>query len=89
MLSGQPCQLGAEQLVFKGISLTGFWLAKVLRQTPPADTQALYGRLAQAVLDGTLKVNVEASYPLAEVKQALAHAGREGRGGKILITPNG
>ena len=41
------------------------------------------------VADGGLQVEVEATYGLEEIKQALAHAGREGRGGKVLITPNG
>jgi NADPH:quinone reductase-like Zn-dependent oxidoreductase len=39
--------------------------------------------------DGTLEAPVEATYDIADIKQALAHAEREGRDGKILITPNG
>ena len=38
---------------------------------------------------GALRVEVEATYPIEEIKAALAHAGREGRRGKILVTPNG
>ena len=30
LLSGEPCQLTADMVVFKGITLTGFWLAKTL-----------------------------------------------------------
>ena len=30
LLSGLPCQLRADQVVFQSITLTGFWLAKVL-----------------------------------------------------------
>ena len=30
LLSGQPCQLGAHHTIFKGITLTGFWLQKAL-----------------------------------------------------------
>ena len=88
LLSGQPCQLGPDQLVFKGITLTGFWLAKTLQAMPPAELQTLYQRLAQWVLDGTLAVKVEAVYPLEQVKQALAHASQQGRDGKILIAPS-
>ena len=42
------------------------------------------GRLA----DGTLGVDIEATYALDRIKDAMEHAGREGRGGKILLTPN-
>jgi NADPH:quinone reductase-like Zn-dependent oxidoreductase len=56
---------------------------------PRADLEALYADLAARVADGTLRVEVEACYPIEEIKAALAHAGREGRDGKILVTANG
>ena len=89
LLSGQPCQLGAHHTIFKGITLTGFWLQKALTSMARPELEALYGDLATRVADGTLKVEVEATYPIEEIKAALAHAGREGRGGKILVLPNG
>lgn len=87
LLSGQPCQLGADQLVFRSIILTGFWLAKLMRETPFAELQSMYAELMAMVADGSLQVAVEAAYPLADIKTALAHAGREARGGKVLLTP--
>jgi NADPH:quinone reductase-like Zn-dependent oxidoreductase len=56
---------------------------------PRGDLQALYADLAGRIASGALRVEVEATYPIAEIKAALAHAEREGRGGKILVTPNG
>ena len=55
----------------------------------PADLEALYGTLMPLIADGRLKVEVAASYPLEDVRQALAHAAREARGGKVLLLPNG
>jgi NADPH:quinone reductase-like Zn-dependent oxidoreductase len=89
MLSGQPCTIDPHQVVFRGITLTGFWLVKVLGGTPRAEVAALYDELAARIAEGSLKVEVEATYPIEDIQQALAHAGREGRGGKILVTPNG
>jgi mitochondrial enoyl-[acyl-carrier protein] reductase / trans-2-enoyl-CoA reductase len=89
LLSGQPCQLGAHHTIFKGITLTGFWLQKALTSMARPDLEALYTDLAVRVADGTLRVEVEATYPIAEIKAALAHAEREGRSGKILVLPNG
>jgi mitochondrial enoyl-[acyl-carrier protein] reductase / trans-2-enoyl-CoA reductase len=89
LLSGQPCQLGAHHTIFKGITLTGFWLQKQLTSMARPELEKLYADLAARVAGGTLRVEVEATYPIEEIKAALAHAGREGRGGKILVLPNG
>jgi trans-2-enoyl-CoA reductase len=89
LLSGKPCMLGADQTIFKSITLTGFWLQKRLTEMVRADVETLYADLAARVADGTLRVAIEASYPIEEIKAALAHAEREGRSGKILVTPNG
>jgi mitochondrial enoyl-[acyl-carrier protein] reductase / trans-2-enoyl-CoA reductase len=89
LLSGKPCMLGAHQTIFKGITLTGFWLQKALTSMARPDLEALYADLAGRVADGTLEVHIEATYPIEQIKAALEHAGREGRSGKILVTPNG
>jgi NADPH:quinone reductase-like Zn-dependent oxidoreductase len=89
LLSGEPCQLGAHHTIFKGITLTGFWLQKALTSMPRADLEALYADLAGRVASGVLRVEIEATYPIEEIKAALAHAERAGRRGKILVTPNG
>ncbi len=89
LLSGKPCMLSASHTVFKGITLTGFWLAKHLTQSPTAEVAALYTELAGRIADGTIHVDVEATYAIEDIKAALAHAEREGRDGKILVTPNG
>ena len=46
-------------------------------------------RVVAHIADGSLHVDVEATYGLDDIKTALEHAGREARGGKVLITPNG
>ncbi len=89
LLSGDPCQLRADQTVFKGITLTGFWLAKQMRAMKPAALATLYGDLMARIANGSLHVDVEATYGLDNIKTALEHAGREARDGKVLITPNG
>jgi trans-2-enoyl-CoA reductase len=89
LLSGRPCMLRGDQTVFKGITLTGFWLAKALGEMARQELETLYGDLAGRVRAGTLRVEIEATYPIEEIQAALVHAGRESRGGKILVTPNG
>jgi mitochondrial enoyl-[acyl-carrier protein] reductase / trans-2-enoyl-CoA reductase len=89
MLSGEPCTLDPHQVVFREITLTGFWLVKFLTAMSAEDKTSLYGQLASRVASGELRVDVEKVYPLEDIEAALAHAARAGRGGKILVTPNG
>jgi NADPH:quinone reductase-like Zn-dependent oxidoreductase len=89
LLSGQPCMLGAHHTIFKGITLTGFWLQKTLTGMARRDLASLYADLAERVRSGALAVAIERTYPIEEIKAALAHAGRAGRAGKIVVLPNG
>lgn len=89
LMSGESIQIDAFQFVFRDIRLVGFWLAKVMRTMSFEEIQAMYAKLAERLIDGTIHVAVEASYPLTEVAAALAHAKRESRGGKVQLRPNG
>ncbi len=85
LLSGEPCMVDARDTVFRDVHLRGFWLRRWFGETAPAEIGKLYASLAALVADGTLKVEVEAVYPLAKIRDAVAHSAREGRSGKILI----
>ncbi len=54
-----------------------------------AEIREMYQELSRMMSDGTLRVPVEATYGIDDIAEAVAHAGREGRDGKILLTPNG
>ena len=85
-LSGEPCMLDVRETIFRDVSLRGFWLRRWFMQTPPEKIAALYRDLAPRLGDGRLTVEVEAVYPIRRIKEALAHAGRGGRTGKILVS---
>jgi len=87
LLSGQPCMVDAAETVFRDITLRGFWLVRWFASAAPQEIQKTYAELTAMVVDGTIHVPVEATYPLAQFRQALLHAAREGRQGKILFTP--
>ena len=89
MLSGKPCMMTTDQTVFQSKELKGFWLAKFLRGLGVEGTRALYAELAPMVESGAISVPVEAAYPIDQIKEAVAHACREARGGKVLVLPNG
>lgn len=87
MLSGSPCEVDPGDVVFRDVTLRGFWLAKWFATARPDEIQATYAKLIGMIASGALHVDVEAAYPLARIREALAHAAREARMGKILITP--
>ena len=89
LMSGEQCQIDASHFLFRDIHLVGFWLAKVMRGMKFDEIQGLYGKLGARLLDGTIHVAVEASYPLEKISDAMAHAKREARGGKVQLRPNG
>ena len=86
MLSGEPCIVDGRETVFRDVRLQGFWLRKWFADTPPAQIAAVYRELTSKVADGTLAVEVEAVYPIRKIKEAVAHAARSGRSGKILVS---
>ncbi|MFZ2155876.1 MAG: zinc-dependent alcohol dehydrogenase family protein [Bradyrhizobium sp.] len=86
LLSGEPCMVDGRETVFRDIKLQGFWLRKWFVDTEPAQIAALYRELAAKVADGTLAVEIEAVYPFDRIKEAVEHAARGGRAGKILLS---
>ena len=89
LLSGKPCQLTPEMVVFQGITLTGFWLAKLLGTMKPDELQKLYVELASQITNGNLYTPVESAYRLDQLSDALKHAYQTERNGKVLLMPNG
>ncbi len=89
LLSGKPCEINAFNFVFRDITVTGFWLAKLMRSMSFEQIHKMYDELASCLINGTIHVDIEASYPLEQVSKAMAHAKREARGGKVQLRPNG
>lgn len=88
-MSGENPQLSGHQCVFKRLVLTGFWLVPWLQKLSRQEVAILYAGLAARMAGGTLRVAVEKTFSLEEIKQAVALAGAYRRGGKVLVTPNG
>jgi mitochondrial enoyl-[acyl-carrier protein] reductase / trans-2-enoyl-CoA reductase len=86
MMSGRPCEIDPEQLVFRDITLTGFWLAQWFQRASAQEIGGLFADLAAGLAAGEIASPVEAVYPLSEGREALLHAARGARSGKILLT---
>jgi len=88
LLSGEPCAVSASDVVFRNVSLRGFWFSRWMLTADPEEVRAMFLELARMVVDGRFRLPVEASYPLSRVNEALAHAAREARGGKVILLPD-
>lgn len=87
-MSGEPCQISPASFVFKDITLKGFWLAWWFRRATPQRQMEVYGQLTRWIAEGKLKARVQASFSVAQIKQAIALAAAGERDGKILIVGN-
>lgn len=73
----------------RGVTLKAFMLGDGLAKRTREEVRAIYADLAAKLRDGVLKAPVDATYPIEAIKEALAHAQRGGRNGKVLVLPNG
>ena len=86
-LSGEPCSVSPRELVFRDVTLKGFWLARWFRTTPQPQQFALLTELAGLIAAGKLSTPIHATYDVTQIKDAVAAAAAGGRDGKILVTP--
>lgn len=84
-MSGEPCMMPPTVIIFKDVTVRGFWLAKWFRTSTPAQQQELYGSLIGLIATGKLSAPVHATYPVKDIKQAVAAAASGQRNGKIVV----
>lgn len=87
-MSGEPCSISPASFVFRDITLKGFWLAQWFRKAAPAQQMAVYADLAKRIASGELHARLHATYPVEQIKEAVAAAASGGRSGKIVIVPS-
>lgn len=88
-MSGQDPEVARSNFIYRGIKLTGFMLGRGLAKRSPEKIREIYADLGGQVLAGKLHAPVDTVYPIEKIKEALAHADKGGRNGKILVAPNG
>src|SRR4029079_10356342 len=88
-MSGQNPEVARNNFIYRGVKLTGFMLGRFLAKRNAQKIREIYADLAAQVMDGKLSAPVDTVYPIEQIKEALAHADKGGRNGKILVSPNG
>ena len=85
-LSGAPLSVDTGTLIFRRAIVRGFWRTRWFELAPRAETRAALGRLAALIAEGEVALPVEATYDLANFREAVAHSRASGRTGKVLLT---
>ena len=84
-MSLQPLKIPTGLLIFKDLRFRGIWINKWYDNATPSERMAAFGPLFDMARRGLLKTKVEKTYPLSEVKAAVAHAAQGKRSGKIVF----
>lgn len=85
LLSLENPSLDSGLLIFKNITVKGFWLTTWLNEASKEEKQQLYQEVFAKLGTDDLKVKIEATYTLDEIHKAVEHADTPGRQGKVLI----
>lgn len=82
--SGEALEINPADLIYKQISVRGFWAFKEFAKATPAELQAMIGELFTLSADGKLNLPVERVFPLSQAGEAAALAATS-RTGKVLL----
>lgn len=84
-MSLQPLKIPNGLLIFKDLRFRGIWINKWYDNATMQQRMDVFRPLFDMAKRGLLKTKVEKSYPLSEVKAAVAHALQGKRSGKIIF----
>ncbi|MNL81722.1 hypothetical protein D3C87_2089110 [compost metagenome] len=74
-------------MIFKQLTLKGFWGSTVSAAMPGDQRRRLIGELLTLVAGGQLALPVEAVFSLDQVAEAVQASLTPGRSGKVLLRP--
>ncbi len=85
-LSMEPLLVPGGQMIFRTLTLRGFWLTDWKLRTPKAERDRILAPLLGEMAAGRIGPPVEAVFPLERYREAIALAEAAGRGGKVLLS---
>lgn len=88
LLSLQDPVINAGLMIFRELTVRGFWLTDWMRRATPEARQRVAGEVIGMLTSGQIQLPIEATYGLDDIKKAVQHADAHGRWGKILVKPN-
>jgi NADPH:quinone reductase-like Zn-dependent oxidoreductase len=86
-MSGQPMALDPTNIIFKQVTIKGFWGSKISQEMSVENKQRLIDELIERATNGNLKLPVEATFDLADIKKAVDGKLQSNKNGKVLLKP--
>lgn len=86
-MASPTMEIPSGDVIFKDVTVKGFWGSRVSAAMPADKRAALMGELYERIASGSLMLPVEASYPFAQAADAARANEAPGRAGKILLHP--
>jgi NADPH2:quinone reductase len=84
-MSNKPLVISSGDLIFRQVSVKGFWGARRMQSTDKVEMGRLIGELIRLAASGELRLTVDERFALTEAAAAAAASDRPGRSGKIAI----
>jgi NADPH:quinone reductase-like Zn-dependent oxidoreductase len=84
-LSLEEIPVNAGLVIFKALTIKGFWLTDWMKRVDSTTRKQVLTSLIDLFSTGALTAPVEARYPLGDIHNAVDHAERTGRTGKVLL----
>jgi len=84
-MSNKPLVISSGDLIFRQITVKGFWGARRSASTDRAELGRLIGELVRLAASGELRLTVDERFALSDAAAAAAASARPGRSGKIAI----
>jgi NADPH:quinone reductase-like Zn-dependent oxidoreductase len=85
LLSQEPIPLNSGVLIFKKLSVEGWWLSSWWEELGAAGIQKAIKAVFSLLLSQEIKLDIQATYPLEQFKEAIITYQTPGRTGKILL----
>ncbi len=87
LLSAENPSLNVSLMIFRELTIKGFWLSDWIRRVDAQVRQAVSKNVIEWLTTGEAQLPIDGRYNLDQIAEAVDHADRPGRWGKILITP--
>jgi NADPH:quinone reductase-like Zn-dependent oxidoreductase len=84
-MSRKPMVVQPGTVVFKKLTIRGFWLVHWYQSADPDEITAMFDHLAPLVAAGTISAPVAATFGFDQVREAITKAAQSS--GKVLFTP--
>ncbi len=86
-MDGRPAPFPARLLIFNDIRLRGFWVSRWYENSSRERIELMMTELFQFMSNTQTRIDIAATYPLNQYREALLHSIKPGKEGKVLFVP--